>query len=995
MQIATAFNIDLLRLGGSVVFILRLKKTSQLIFPLLVIGLGILAFDTTAKKQEATEEHMILAASPLKNINATPKSSNPTNLVILDDTLFFTAENSLYRDDEGKSTWFSDGTTAGTIQLKYRWAFTGTPVKTETSTFFYDNSSIYELDASGNLNYIYTGSYCATSIVPPVPVGNKIYFAENIYTCYPDTDYKSWLWSYDSISGQLDLLGESDNLYKRWWFENITAVNNLVFFTFEDSSGIELWKSNGTPNSITQVKDIVPGNASSNPDELVEVNNLLVFTATDPVYGRELWRSDGSEAGTYMVKDINPSGDANPTILTLANNILYFIAEDDNHGRELWRSDGTEAGTFLLQDIASGGFDSTPNFLIQVNDGIFFTATGNANENMLWFSNGTEAETKLVYTFPPHDISIFQLPVELNGQIYFVLAQGTSESQTYEIWQSDGTEKGTTMIYFLDQSPVLDLIIYDGNLVFSQKNGLWRSDSTTTELVPIKTTPNETFSPTELTDLNGLLLFTAGDEIHGRELWQSDGTESGTDLLIDLYPHNYSSDVAFFASKGNSIYLSANDGFTGQELWQSDGTEAGTTLLKDIFTGPNSSFPSYFINHQDTLFFVADDGIHGTQLWRSDGTETGTYLVRDIFDPFRGNPEFTSSSQFLFFTADDGEHGTELWRSDGTEEGTFLVKDINPDPHEASWPEKLTSGNNSIYFLADDGIHGRELWQSNGSEEGTHMVTDLNPSSSTQFFQNLVAVQDNVYFSILTDDNREVLWQSDGTATGTQPVKTFYSGNLTDFTAGNGLLFFLFIREQVVSDHEVAFVELWRSDGTASGTNSIITSELCLPETSFGTHSAQSIFDQTTDTLYFTFNDGINGIELWQSDGTPENTHLVKDFNLTPFISPYPEIMDPQKDYTDSSSPQLLTLGTNRLFFIAYDSHHDTRLWASDGTITGTTYVLETVDMDMNYYRYLDWLTAYKDTVVFSLDTQDSGTEPWIVRTLNKLTFFPYWPNDE
>ena len=76
-------------------------------------------------------------------------------------------------------------------------------------------------------------------------------------------------------------------------------------------------------------------------------------------------------------------------------------------------------------------------------------------------------------------------------------------------------------------------------------------------------------------------------------------------------------------------------------------------------------------------------------------------------------------------------------------------------------------------------------------------------------------------------------------------------------------------------------------------------------------------------TLFFIYEDGIHGTELWKSDGTPQGTMMVKD------ICPGP---------VSSRPTNLMALGSV-LMFSADDGVHGMELWKSDGTETGTVMV--------------------------------------------------------
>src|SRR5262249_18565912 len=145
----------------------------------------------------------------------------------------------------------------------------------------------------------------------------------------------------------------------------LADVDGVFFFAADDgNSGGELWRSDGTAAGTRRVRNINPlPRASSLPiwptclpycDMLPQARALagtLYFAADDGSSGVELWKSDGTEAGTVRVKDINAGANGSqPFGLTAWRGALFFWA-NDGQGIELWKSDGTEVGTVMVRGI--------------------------------------------------------------------------------------------------------------------------------------------------------------------------------------------------------------------------------------------------------------------------------------------------------------------------------------------------------------------------------------------------------------------------------------------------------------------------------------------------------------------------------------------------------------------------------------------------------------------------------------------------------------------
>jgi ELWxxDGT repeat protein len=529
-------------------------------------------------------------------------------------------------------------------------------------------------------------------------------------------------------------------------------------------------------------------------------------------------------------------------------------------------------------------------------------------------------------------------------------------------------------------------------------------------------TTTSSLDPYNFVTYKGKIYYSDQDNVHGRELWITDGTPQGTQLFKDISAGIPSSNPTYFIEMDGILYFVSSDGTHGTELWRTDGTLEGTTLVKDINPGGAGSDPNAFHVVNNILYMAAYHEEFGKELWRSDGTTVGTYLVKDI------NPGIQSSGVYfmagldgiVLFNARNVDHGEEVWRSDGTEAGTSIVKDLVPGT-KGSRPLYLTVFKDHVYFAIDtahngEASRGKQIWRTDGTQAGTEMFLSNEFDGRFNSYHNLMAGKDNLYFQAYDyQASQPKLWKTDGAnITLLNESTVAKSPTLVKLVDGNPMFYYYNLPDiadqskrechiAIVNDEsgELVFDESYNyqlgsgyddyiSDIEEIGTNEFVWQLITQKFPSFETSEEElnnrethvyliktqksagstliDTFTRTSFALSKLYNGKIlfgasadekpTGSSLYATNGTVAGTSIIKSMTTT-----------------TSSSPRQLTVFKNKLFFAAQSS---TGLWISDGTESGTSAI------EKNFtFSKISNMVAANDYVYFSASTPSTGQELW------------------
>ncbi len=524
---------------------------------------------------------------------------------------------------------------------------------------------------------------------------------------------------------------------------DLTAARGKIFFSAtDDKKGNELYATGGTIFSTSLVKDInttttAGSDAGRFPGTMRALGNIVLFQAYENATGSELYRSDGTGEGTYLLSDIvHGESGSDPGDFVSKKGLGYFNSFSTDNTIAMFKTDGEKGG---LQKITPDYNDNDYGFLnyAVADNGLLFYTMYNRTADVyeLWRSDGTAAGNFMLSS----TLLLANALHILGSTALFVAGDGDNK----ELWQSDGTVAGTKLVKDINPgsggSYPGGLFVYNNEVYFGAYDGVdhafWKSDGTKKGTVEIKNIdPWWSDFPGGTARLfcisSGILYFSAIDYSggNGTELWKTDGTSGGTQVVKDINPYdNSATESPYYLTDVNGVlFFTANDGVHGRELWKSDGTKKGTQMVKDIVSGtdpdPDFLVLTNLVSYAGKLYFT-----NNNSLWVSDGTKKGTTAVSDNVISKVSAYNVVAAGDQLFVSGLTNEYGTELYAGK-IDNNTGMITmsgsanearakttqsfDVILYPNPVSSNARLQiTGNAKNVSITD--LNGKQLWQSN------------------------------------------------------------------------------------------------------------------------------------------------------------------------------------------------------------------------------------------------------------------------------------------
>lgn len=427
-------------------------------------------------------------------------------------TLFFST---------GTALWRSDGTPAGTFRLV---AFTEARIEALIelggALVFVAGSELWRSDGTPGGTALLKGLPAGSYIGELTQAGGRIFFVVQQTT--------SSLWASDGTAdgtvkvSDLDLASTGAAVANQGRADaSALSAGELFLFRVFHNLAFQLWRSDGTPEGTFRlatagyfgpgfaatpggwlfsrcparygacdlmltdgsvVGTVVVRSAEDEPvassQQSARIGGTLFFTR-DRLSGKELWGSDGTTAGTFILTSRAASPWSRIEALTPLGSTLFFLVSDGVGGPDswsLWKSDGTPSGTIPVRQLEVTKINFDLQRIVVVGGALFINLGSE-----LFKSDGTAAGTAPFVVPGIPQSFLMTNATAAGGKLFFTAWQ---YSLRYELWASDGTPGGSTLLRTFEppgcgkgcDGDLLHLRASDDAVFFVLRDAIWRSD---------------------------------------------------------------------------------------------------------------------------------------------------------------------------------------------------------------------------------------------------------------------------------------------------------------------------------------------------------------------------------------------------------------------------------------------------------------------------------------------------------------------------------------
>ena len=301
-----------------------------------------------------------------------PGNSIPKGLTVVDDTLYFTANDGI----RGRQLWQYDVTTNSAAKLsdfnpdgisdyniKNLIGYNGKLYLLKKRRNGY-RLLCYQCDDAGVSEQFTEISDVASSFI--VTFDGKLVFIQ-----WRGNDRYA-LMAYDDSDKTIVELTTPDKfpllfaVYQNKLFYT-SDFNRQLFFYDEDSQSVKI------------VLDFSDKGLFINSENMIVYGEALYFLAGNYADGDELWRYSFDTGMAIQVSDI-PDKENSGGHLSVYKNQLFFAGNDKEHGRELWLYDSTSETTRLISDVLPGIKGAMPDFTLVYDNALWGKAIPEYNE---------------------------------------------------------------------------------------------------------------------------------------------------------------------------------------------------------------------------------------------------------------------------------------------------------------------------------------------------------------------------------------------------------------------------------------------------------------------------------------------------------------------------------------------------------------------------------------------------------------------------------------